>query len=83
MAFCTLLTLYGPSDAVRRARGLLENLPQVKRLNCTSDLSQMKLLSSEPIDENSLIPLLAQSGISGFRLNDAQKSSRNGSPLSL
>ncbi|MGN1367334.1 MAG: hypothetical protein ACI4WX_00560 [Aristaeellaceae bacterium] len=83
MTFCTLLTLYGPSDALKRACGLLENLPQVKRLSCTSDLSQMKLLSSEPIDENSLIPLLAQSGISGFRLNDAQKSSRNGSPLSL
>ena len=83
MTFCTILTLYGPTAALERARGMLENLPQVKRLNCTADLSQMKLLSSEPLHENSLIPLLAKSGISGFRLNDAQKSSRNGSPLSL
>ena len=83
MTFCTLLTLYGQTDALEKAKGMLENLPQVKRLNCTSDLSHLKLMSSEPIDEISLIPLLAQSGISGFRLNDAQKFSRNGSPLSL
>lgn len=83
MAFCTILTLYGPSSALERAKGLLENLPQVKCLNCTADLSQMKLLSSEPLHENSLIPLLAKSGISGFRLNDAHRFSRNGSPLSL
>ena len=83
MAFCTLLTLYGPAAALERARGLLENLPQVKSLSCTADLSQMKLLSSEPLHEYSLIPLLAKCGISGFRLNDAQRFSRNGSPLSL
>lgn len=83
MAFCTLLTLYGQTDALERARGMLENLPQVKRLSCTADLSHMKLVSGELLDESSLIPLLAQSGISGFRLNDAQKFSRNGSPLSL
>ena len=83
MTFCTLLTLFGQTDALERARGILENLPQVKRLSCTADLSHMKLVSSEPLDESSLIPLLAQSSISGFRLNDAQKFSRNGSPLSL
>ena len=83
MTFCTLLTLYGQTDALERARGLLENLPHVKRLSCTADLSHMKLVSSGPLDESSLIPLLAESGISGFRLNDAQKFSRNGSPLSL
>ena len=83
MTFCTLLTLYGPTAALERAKGMLENMPHVKCLGCSADLSQMKLISSEPIDESSLIPLLAQSGISGFRLNDAQKFSRNGSPLSL
>lgn len=83
MTFCTLLTLFGQTDTLERARGILENLPQVKRLSCTADLSHMKLVSGEPLDESSLIPLLAQSGISGFRLNDAQKFSRNGSPLSL
>ena len=83
MTCCTMLTLYGQPAALERARGLLENLPQVKRLSCTADLSQMKLLSSEPLHENSLIPLLAKSGISGFRLNNAQRLSKNGSPLSL
>ena len=83
MTFCTLLTLYGPPAALERARGMLENLPQIKCLTCTADLSQMKLISGEPLHENSLIPLLAKSGISGFRLNDAQRFSRNGSPLSL
>ena len=78
-----MLTLYGQPADLERARGLLENLPQVKRLSCTADLSQMKLLSSEPLHENSLIPLLAKSGISGIRLNNAQRLSKNGSPLSL
>lgn len=70
MTFCTLLTLFGQTDALERAKGILENLPQVKRLSCAADLSHMKLVSSEPLDESSLIPLLAQSGISGFRLNE-------------
>ena len=83
MTFCTLLTLYGPTAALERAKGMLENMPHVKCLSCSADLSQMKLISSEPIHENSLIPLLAKSGISGFRLNDAHRFSRNGSPLSL
>ena len=83
MTFCTLLTLFGQTDALERARGILENLPQVKRLSCAADLSQIKLISSEPLDESSLIPLLAKSGISGFRLNNTQRFSKNGSPLSL
>ena len=83
MTFCTLLTLYGPTAALERAKGMLENMPHVKCLSCSADLSQMKLISGEPLHENSLIPLLAKSGISGFRLNDAQRFSRNGSPLSL
>lgn len=83
MTFCTVLTLYGPPSALERARGLLENLPQVKRLSCTDDPSQVRLISSDPLHENSLIPLLAQSGVSGFRLSETQRFSRNGSPLSL
>lgn len=83
MTFCTTLTLYGPTSALERARGLLENLPEVKRLSCSADLSRMRLISSEFLHENSLIPLLAQSGVSGFRLSETQRFSRNGSPLSL
>lgn len=83
MTFCTTLTLYGPPAALERARGLLENLPEVKRLSCAADLTQMRLISSELLHENSLIPLLAQSGVSGFRLSETQRFSRNGSPLSL
>ncbi|MGN0774480.1 MAG: hypothetical protein ACI4MP_11915 [Candidatus Ventricola sp.] len=78
-----MLTLYGQAAALEKAKGLLENLPQIKRLDCTADLSQIKLISSELLSENSLIPLLAQSGVSGFRLQNAQRFSRNGSPLSL
>ena len=83
MTFCTVLTLFGPSESREWARSMLENLPQVKRLSCAADGSQIKLISCEPLDENSLIPLLAQSGIHGFRLNEAQRFSRNASPLSL
>ena len=83
MTFCAFLTLYGQPSTLVKAKGILENLPQVKRIDCSADLSQIKLISTEPLHENSLIPLLAQSGISGFRLSDHQTFSRNGLPFSL
>lgn len=83
MTFCTLLTLYGPAGALEKAKGILENHPSIKRIDCSENLSHIKLLSSEPIQERILIPLLMPSGISGFRLEAHQTFSRNGSPLSL
>lgn len=83
MTFCTSLTLYGSADALEKAKGILENHPGIKRIDCSENLSHIKLLSGEPLQELSLIPLLIPSGISGFRLEERQTFSRNGSPLSL
>ena len=62
------LYLYGAPASRELAKLLLENLPQIRRMDVSADLSEIKLLTASPIDESSLIPLLAQSGISGFRL---------------
>ena len=62
------LYLYGAPAARELAKLLLENLPQLRRIDACADLSEIKMLTASPIDEMSLIPLLAQSGISGFRL---------------
>ncbi len=70
MTFCLTLLLYGPADALETARGIVENMPQVRRVDCSADGMQMRLLLSERLGENSLIPLLAPSGVSGFRLID-------------
>ncbi|MGN0996945.1 MAG: hypothetical protein ACI4PG_08540 [Candidatus Ventricola sp.] len=62
------LYLYGAPASRELAKLLLENLPQLRRIDASADLSEIKMLTASPIDEISLIPLLAQSGISGFRL---------------
>ena len=62
------LYLYGAPASRELAKLLLENLPQIRRMDASADLSEIKMLTASPLDENSLIPLLAQSGISGFRL---------------
>ena len=62
------LYLYGAPAARELAKLLLENLPQLRRIDACADLSEIKMLTASPIDEMSLIPLLAQSGLSGFRL---------------
>lgn len=71
MSFCVFLRLWGQTDALQKAKGLLENLPNVKQLDYTADLSQIRLLSDAPLFENDLIPLLSESGISGFALERA------------
>jgi len=63
---CFSLVLYGGFEQRRNAQLLLENLPQVKRID--TDSSTLRIVCSESCNENSLIPLLRTSGISGFRL---------------
>lgn len=62
------LVLYGSSQAREKAVNLLCNLKMVKREESTENPCEVKLTLSEPIKEISLIPLLRQSGIYGFRL---------------
>jgi len=63
----TTIYLYGNAFSCEKARLLLEDLPQVKQINASS-LPMLRLRLCAPLHEKSLIPLLAQSGISGFRL---------------
>jgi len=67
MSFFKTIVLYGKAASCEEAKRLLEKLPQMERIEERSPAS-FYLFSSSVIDEKSLIPLLAQSGISGFRL---------------
>ena len=62
------LILYGNQQKRDIARNLLANLKEVKREESAAHPCEVKLTLSEPINETSLIPLLRQSGIHGFRL---------------
>lgn len=66
MAYCQSLLLYGSADARDRARALLENLPQVRRVDAKG--GQLRLLLHTPIAESEYLTLLEKSGVSGFSL---------------
>ncbi|MDO5299036.1 MAG: hypothetical protein Q4F18_06370 [Clostridia bacterium] len=68
MNSCRTLLLYGTPASREMAKLLLENQPQVRRVDAAADLSELKLLLTSALTESELIPLLAGSGISGFRL---------------
>ena len=55
-----------PADARDRARALLENLPQVRRVDAKG--GQLLLLLHSPITEREYLTLLEKSGVSGFSL---------------
>ncbi len=67
MAYCQSLLLYGSADARDRARALLENLPQVRRVDAKGGQLLLLLLHS-PIVESEYLTLLEKSGVSGFSL---------------
>ena len=62
------LILYGNPQSREAACNLLSNLKEVKCERATENPWEVKLALFEPIKETSLIPLLRQSGIHGFRL---------------
>ena len=62
-------TLYGAPASIERAQALLENLPQVRRIDAGAGTGTVRLLLSGPLPEADLIELLAQSGLSGFRIH--------------
>lgn len=85
MAFSLFLQLYGCAETCERARALLENLPQIRRIDGKN--TRLLLLLSSPISEGEFLSVLRKSGISGFSLLPLMPIvyafSRNGSPLSL
>ena len=62
------IVLYGSPQSRDLAKSLLTNLKEVKREEKANYPWEVRLALLEPINENSLIPLLRQSGIHGFRL---------------
>jgi len=63
-----LITLYGSSASQKAAILMLENLPQIKRIDATGQPGILRLMTDSSLNEKTLIPLLAESGISGFRV---------------
>ena len=68
MAQMRMISLYGPLSSREQVKLLLENQPKVRRLDASAGLTQLRLFLSDPLSEDELLPLLASSGISGFRL---------------
>ena len=66
MALCATITLYGAQPSRERARLLLENQPQVRRVDASAGLGRLRLFLRSPVSEDELVALLAPSGISGF-----------------
>ncbi len=64
MAFSLFLQLYGCAETCERARALLENLPQIRRIDGKN--TKLLLLLSSPISEGEFLSVLRKSGISGF-----------------
>lgn len=69
MNFCKTIHLYGSLASREHTKLILEDQPQIKRIDASSDLSQLRLLLSAPFSEGSVIPLLQKSGISGFYIS--------------
>ena len=62
------IVLYGTQRSKELAKDLLVNQKEVARDQCASAPNAICLALHEPMKETSLIPLLRNSGIQGFRL---------------
>ena len=63
-----LLTLYGARPQRQSALALLENCPQIRRVDLLSDGRTLRLTMNGPMPEGELLALLRTSGVSGFRI---------------
>ena len=68
MAVSKTIILYGQLSMREHAKLLLENQPQVKRIDTTAGFGHLKMVLTSPISEDELIAILASSGINGFGL---------------
>ena len=62
------LALYGACSARKQAQALLENCPQVRRVDALGDGRTLRLTMTDPLPEGELLTLLRASGVSGFRV---------------
>ena len=63
-----LLTLYGARPQRLSAQALLENCPQVRRVDVLGDGRTLRLTMNDPLPEGELLTLLRTSGVSGFSI---------------
>lgn len=64
------IALYGTPAARELAKLTLEDQPEIRRIDASADLCELRLLLSPALTESALLALLSRSGISGFRLYD-------------
>lgn len=62
------LTLYGARPQRLRAQALLENCPQVRRIDMLADGRTLRLTLGAPLPEGELLALLRTSGVSGLSI---------------
>lgn len=66
MLLCRSIRLFGTNEARKNAQAALENMQQVRRIDCESD--ELHLLLTVPVTEMEFLSILKKSGISGFSL---------------
>lgn len=70
------LMIFGTQSAREQAKILLENQPDIKRIDPSADLKEIRLFCPEGYTECELVALLARSGIDAFRLLPAANHKR-------
>lgn len=72
MSVIKLIKLIGPTDALLRARGVLENHPNIKRIDTLDNKSDIRLILSKSIREEELAGLLSETGLIGARIESCK-----------
>lgn len=60
------IRLFGTNEARQNAQAALENMQQVRRIDCETD--RLRLFLTTPVMEMEFLSILKKSGISGFSL---------------
>lgn len=60
------IRLFGTNEARQNAQAALENMQQVRRIDCETD--RLRLFLTTPVTEMEFLSILKKSGISGFSL---------------
>ena len=63
MSLHRLITLYGSAHTCSLAKGLLENHPDIKRIDTVEAENTLRLILLKPIEDIDLISLLLPSGL--------------------
>ena len=66
MLICRSIRLFGTNEARQNAQVALENMQQVRRMDCEADT--FRLFLTTPVTEMEFLDILKKSGISGFSL---------------